>query len=212
MIEWNIQSRSHSCQDCGKAFEDKQVLHTVLYQASPGFERLDLCDDCWKKAAAQTTTQRDGFISYWHSEFSVPPAAPPEAIQKESAETLLRKLIEQNSPTHAAARFVLAAMLERKRLLKVKAQSVQDKQRVFVYEHAKTGDLFTIADPNIQLDQLEAVQRDVARLLEFGLTSETESAPAPDDNDASHSDATEPDQTEPENQSTAAEEAPVEKR
>ncbi len=60
-------------------------------------------------------------------------------------------------------------MLERKRVLKVKEQVVSDGKRVFIYEQPRTGDVFTIADPNLRLDQLEAVQRDVAALLEHGL-------------------------------------------
>jgi hypothetical protein len=40
---------------------------------------------------------------------------------------------------------------------------------VFIYEQPKTGDIFTIADPNLRLDQLEEVQRDVAMLLEQGV-------------------------------------------
>jgi len=92
-----------------------------------------------------------------------------DAIQKENAETILRKLIEQNDPIHAPAAFILAVMLERKRILKVKEQLTRDGQRVFIYEQPKTGDIFTIADPNLRLDQLEEVQRDVAQLLEHGL-------------------------------------------
>ena len=34
---------------------------------------------------------------------------------------------------------------------------------------SKTGDLFAITDPDLHLDQLELVQRDVAHLLEHGL-------------------------------------------
>jgi len=60
-------------------------------------------------------------------------------------------------------------MLERKRILKVKEQIVRDGQRVFIYEQPKTGDIFTITDPNLRLDQLEEVQRDVAMLLEQGV-------------------------------------------
>jgi hypothetical protein len=60
-------------------------------------------------------------------------------------------------------------MLERKRVLKVKEQFQREGGRVFIYEQPKTGDVFTIADPNLRLDQLEQVQRDVAALLEHGL-------------------------------------------
>jgi hypothetical protein len=51
----------------------------------------------------------------------------------------------------------------------VKEQFQRDGQRIFVYEQPKTGDIFTIADPELHLDQLEHVQRDVAQLLEHGL-------------------------------------------
>ena len=65
--------------------------------------------------------------------------------------------------------FILAVMLERKRVFKVKEQIVRDGRRVFIYEQPGTGDVFTIADPDLRLAQLEQVQRDVAALLEHGL-------------------------------------------
>jgi hypothetical protein len=70
-------------------------------------------------------------------------------------------------------------MLERKRILKIKEQFQRDGQRIFIYEQPKTGDIFTIADPNLHLDQLEAVQRDVAQLLEHGLNPPAPAAEIP---------------------------------
>ena len=69
-------------------------------------------------------------------------------------------------------------MLERKRILKVKEQLQRHGQRVFIYEHPKTGDVFTIADPNLRLDQVDEVQRDVAHLLEQGLNPPGGAQPA----------------------------------
>jgi hypothetical protein len=178
-MEWNIQSRASACQSCKKTFADKEEFHTLLFDAKDGYERLDICQECWNQQFSQGAVDRKGFISYWQSQYQVPPAAPPEPIQRETAETLLRKLLEQNDPAHAAARYILAAMLERKRLLKVKAQLSRDGQRVFVYEHPKTGDLFQIPDPNLQLHQLDAVQKDVLHLLQHGLPGEAAPAPAP---------------------------------
>ena len=43
-----------------------------------------------------------------------------------------------------------------------------------MYEHPKTGDIFTIMDPGLQITQLEAVQREVCELLEKGLPEESE--------------------------------------
>ncbi|MFN7139205.1 MAG: hypothetical protein ACK4UN_07695 [Limisphaerales bacterium] len=171
MNDWNIQSRAHACQSCEQKFADKQHYFTLLFDGKHELTRLDVCEPCWKDKFANNSTPEKNLISRWQGVYEAPPAAPPEAIQKETAETLLRKLIELNDPKHGAACFILAVMLERKRLLKVKEQIKRDGQRIFVYEHPKSGDVFTITDPNLQLNQLEDVQRDVANLLEHGLNS-----------------------------------------
>jgi hypothetical protein len=169
MNEWNIQSRASACESCAQPFADKQSLHTLLFdEHAENLRRMDVCEACWQNQFSDGARERKGFISHWQGIFEVPPAAV-DAIQKETAETLLRKLIEQNDPRYAPAAFILAVMLERKRILKVKEQIVRDGRRVFIYEQPRTGDIFTIADPDLRLDQLEAVQRDVASLLEHGL-------------------------------------------
>jgi len=179
MNEWNIQSRAHACEACQQPFADKQVYHTLLFEVPPDLRRTDVCEPCWQKQFADASIQK-GLISRWQGVYEAPPPVV-DAIQKETAETLLRKLIEQNDPRYAPAGFILAVMLERKRVLKVKEQIVRDGQRTLIYEQAKSGDIFTITDPKLRLDQLEEVQRDVAALLEHGLNppSPTETVPAP---------------------------------
>jgi len=169
MNEWNIQSRSHACQSCETPFADKQPYHTLLFDEKVELRRLDVCESCWKSQYSEGGTDKKGVISRWSGIYEAPPATPPEPIGKENAETLLRKLIELNDPKHGAVCYILAVMLERKRLLKIKEQLKRDGQRIFVYEQPKTGDVFTITDPNLQLNQLDEVQRDVAQLLEHGL-------------------------------------------
>jgi hypothetical protein len=167
--DWNIQSRAHSCQACGKGFTDKQPYHTVLSDHKQILERIDICTACWQTQYSQGANDRKGFISYWQGIYEAPPPPAPEAMQKENAETLLRKLMELNDPKYSAASFILAVMLERKRILKVQEQITREGRRIFVYEHPKSGDLFTIPDPDLQLDQLDQIQAQVAQLMEHGL-------------------------------------------
>ena len=171
MNDWNIQSRSHHCQACDKAFGDDEKYHTVLTDEKSGYLRLDVCVKCWQSQYADGAADRKGFISFWQGVYEAPPPAPPDAIQRDTAESLLRKLIEANDVLFTAAAYILAVMLERKRQLKIKEQFTREGRRVFIYEQPKTGDLFTIPDPNLQLDQLEAVQTQVAHLLEHGLSA-----------------------------------------
>jgi hypothetical protein len=184
MIEWNIQTRAHLCRACARPFADRQMYHTLLFDERQAYERVDVCEECWSTQYNEGTS-RKGFVSHWQGIFEFPPA-PVDPIEKETAETLLRKLIQLNDPRYGAATFILAVMLERKRILKVKDQLSQNGRRVFVYEQPRTGDVFTIVDPDLHLDQLEEVQRDVGHLLQFGLpspsfsTTTTETtAPAP---------------------------------
>ncbi|MDB6057845.1 MAG: hypothetical protein JWO95_1689 [Verrucomicrobiales bacterium] len=171
MIDWNIQSRSHGCQACEKHFEDKQPYHTILFSDKSEYLRQDICQSCWDTQYGSGTIDKKGFISTWKGLYQKPPAAAPEAMPKENAETLLRKLIEANEPKYGPACYILAVMLERKRVLKVKEQIKKEGTRIFIYEHPASGDIFTITDPNLQLNQLDQVQRDVSSLMEHGINA-----------------------------------------
>jgi hypothetical protein len=167
MMDWNLQSRAHACQSCEQPFTDQQPYHTLLFEETASYRRHDVCEACW---TAQFAGAPREYLSHWKGVYEAPPPAPPEPIRQETAESLLRKLVEANAPDRAAARYILAVMLERKRILKVRDQLRQeDGRRVFVYEHTGNGDVFTIADPELQLHQLDAVQREVSDLLSRGL-------------------------------------------
>ena len=160
MTEWDIQPRSDACTACQKSFADKEAYHTLLRMDASGYQRRDLCAACYANAP------RDGVLSYWQGEYKLPAPPPAEPIQKETAETLLRKLVESTDPAHAAARYILAVMLERKRILKHRDTVREQKgDELLIYEHASTGESFTIPDPRLRLDQLAQVQQEIAVVL-----------------------------------------------
>lgn len=165
MNEWNIQTRARGCQSCDKAFEDQELCHTLLVEERHQLARLDVCQKCWETQYAEGAADRKGFISHWQGEFQPPPPAPPDPIRREAAEELLRRLIAAGQPNDGPVCYILAVMLERKRLLKVKEQFQRDGARVFIYEQPATGDVFTITDPDLRLDQLDEVQHKIAQLL-----------------------------------------------
>lgn len=160
MTEWDIQSRSETCAVCQRPFADREPYHTLLSMTATGYQRRDLCTACHANAP------REGVLSYWQGEYKLPPPPAPEPIQKETAETLLRKLVESTDPNHAATRYILAVMLERKRILKHR-DTIHDENGtdLLVYEHARSGESFTIPDPHLRLDELAQVQQEVAALL-----------------------------------------------
>jgi hypothetical protein len=158
--EWAIQSRGDRCEETGHEFVDGEFFYTLLFHDKDGYRRQDMCEAAWK--ARNENIQP---FSFWRTKF-VPPAPPaPETVTKETAEDLLRSYMAESDDTHATARYLLAVMLERKRLLKNVASETKDGVRTLVYEHVKTGEVFVLPDPQLRLDQLEAVQLEVAALL-----------------------------------------------
>jgi len=188
MNDWNIQSRSRLCHECEQGFEDQQIYHSLLFIDQGEYARKDVCESCWISQYSAGSGATKGFVSHWRGRYVSPSPPPPEAIRKDTAESILRKLVEKNLPEYAGALYILAVMLERKRVLKVRDQIKKAGNRVFVYEHAKNGDVFTIAEPDLRLDELEKIQHIVADLMENALpddttdTTESEGGEAPENN------------------------------
>lgn len=173
--DWDIKPRGLACAQCQGAFVDQQPYVSQLTFGAEGYQRRDYCAVCWGKGDAAVNN-----VSVWKSVFHPPPPPPEEPLKKETAESLLRGLIEKNEPEKKNVIFILAVMLERRRLLVERdAQARDDGSTLRVYEHRHTGDTFLITDPNLDLNQLSHVQEEVMAML--GGKSETaEPAPPPD--------------------------------
>lgn len=170
LVDWNIQHRSQVCQICSNDFKDKESYHTALFEEPDQYERWDICEDCWKNRRTEISASVENMISHWKGIFEAPTPPPPEPIQKENAESLLRKLIELEDPKYLNVQFILAVMLERKRILKIKAETKKEGVRWLMYERAKTGELFPVQDPDLRLDALDSVQEQITELFERGLS------------------------------------------
>jgi len=110
------------------------------------------------------------FVSQWQGVFQ--PAAPVsqnKVLERDEVEEVLRRIVELNDPRYVNVMYILSVMLERKRVLKAKDVYRKNDRKFTIYEHSKTGDVFAIEDPELEINQLEDVKRDVCNLLEKGL-------------------------------------------
>ncbi len=159
--DWTIQSRSHTCAATGRAFAVDESFYTLLYADGAGFRREDLCEEAFK-----TRNENLQPFSFWRTKYEPPAPAHTEAVTKQTAEDLLRTYMEDSAPGLENARFILALMLERKRILKEReVKYTPDGTLTRIYEHAKTGEVFLIADPQLHLTQVADIQAQVASQL-----------------------------------------------
>ncbi len=155
--DWEIRKRSEICTATQRPFAEGEFFYTAIFRDGDGFRRDDLSEEAW-----QARPDNPQPFSFWRSKFEMPPPPPPEPLAKQDAESILRKLIEENSDTTKNARYILALMLERKRLLKPMESTDPD---VLVYERTGTGETFLIPNPRLALSQVPEVQKEVSALL-----------------------------------------------
>ena len=150
--EWAIKHRADVCAVTQRPFVPGEYFYTLLYHDANGYRREDLSEEAW----AQRNENIRPF-SFWKTRYEPAPLAPPEPLEKQNAEDILRRLLTENDPSNANACYVLAVMLERKRVLKpIKADQTNDRP-VLIYEHANTGDVFIVPDVHLRLDEIEKV-------------------------------------------------------
>lgn len=202
--DWKIRSRSRECFHTQRPFEDGDPFFTAIFPdpETDGYLRRDYSAAAWEEL-------HDGFeippFSYWRAIFKIPPppVEKPQVIEKHSAESTLRRLIDEDLPTTIHARYILALMLERKRtLIQVDVKEVGGS-RLLIYEHKATGDAFIIVDPRLKLDEIQKIQEEVADLL--GSTP----PPTPEEPTEKEAQTAEPSQaTSPSDESATVEEDP----
>jgi hypothetical protein len=163
---WSIRSRSHQCALSERPFIEGETFHTAIYfdTKTGDYLRRDVGLDSWKQELSERKP-----IAYWKTLYSPTiTEQKPEVTSKESAMALLQRFIEEGDPSTENARYILALMLERKRILSNTATKEVDGQRMLFYENKKTGEVFIVRDPELLLNELASLQDEVAMLLGFG--------------------------------------------
>ncbi|MCC7299787.1 MAG: hypothetical protein IT583_01765 [Verrucomicrobia bacterium] len=156
---WQIKRRSDLCAGTNESFTDKEEIMTRLLFKDGEYVREDYRLAWWNEH------KPDHGLSAWKGIFRVPPP-PTEVMKKESAETLLRNMVAKEDADDTNAIYILAVMLERKKILAEKDVQVrEDQTKIRVYEHKKTGETFLVVDPELKLAEIEKVQEEVVGLL-----------------------------------------------
>ena len=174
---WHVRSRGRECAAAQRPFVDGETIVTALFpdSESSGYLRRDYCVEGW--AAYQETGDQP--FSFWRTTYTaVQNNDAAIAAEKLSAGEILQRLVEENEDHTENARFILAVMLERQKLLRETDSQRTPGGILRVYEHRKTGEVFIVKDPDIPLSEVEAVQNEVFILLENnGRTPSPQEAP-----------------------------------
>jgi len=170
---WEVRSRAPKCVATGLAFEEGDEVFSRLVETNEGMAREDFRRDAWSKDL------RESALFHWKTRFRKPLPRKDPPFKEENAEEFLRGLLETRDPAVTNTVFILAVMLERKRILVERGvQRDADGQRVRIYEHKDDGETFFIVDPELTLGQIVDVQQEVALQLGWIQAPVAEDSPA----------------------------------
>lgn len=161
---WHVRNRSRECSITHIPFTEGQPIVTALFPdpESSGYLRKDFCESAWNERDVETEKP----FSHWRTKFQPTQASDTSAsVTKQSAEDMLRTLVEEDQEHTENTRYILAVMLERQKLLRETDTQPVSGGILRIYEHRKTGEVYIVKDPNIPLDQVEKVQEEVIELL-----------------------------------------------
>lgn len=163
--DWKIRATQARCEVSGVPFADGETFFTCIFEdpESDGFLRRDYSPGSWKEVRRKLDPQP---YSFWKSTYKAPPTEDkPAAGEEASIEAMLRRFIADDEPSTENARYILALMLERKKILVHADTKETGPHTLMFYEHSGNGEVFIVTDPHLRLDEVETVQREVASLL-----------------------------------------------
>lgn len=179
MVEnYSIKSRSHTCHVTGEPFQEEQPFIAAIFPdpESSGYLRQDYSLEAWENREDENQP-----FSFWRSHYKAPVKEEKTEVTPHDPESLFAKLVEEDEEHTENARFILAAMLERKKIIRETDTQQLPTGLLRIYENRKTGDVFIVKDPQIALADVESIQEEVQQLLDpekYAAQEEEEAQPA----------------------------------
>ncbi|MEI6606702.1 MAG: hypothetical protein WCP35_15445 [Verrucomicrobiota bacterium] len=188
---WHLRSRSRECSATQRPFVTGEPIVTALFPdpESSGYLRRDYCLEAWSAIPAAAELP----FSSWRTNYATPGGEKPPAVDREQPEDILRRMVEDDQDHTENTRYILAVMLERKRILRETDTQRTATGILRIYENRKTGEVYIVKDPDIPLSQVDALQQEVLLLLES--TTRPQAEPSDPSEPSEPSEPTEP--TEP---------------
>jgi len=161
---WHIRSRARECAATHRPFASGEPIITALFPdpASDGYLRRDYGAEGWQQRGEDEIAP----FSSWRSIYTPPGGDKPASREKEDPETILRRLVEEDADHTENTRYILAVMLERRKILRETDTQRTPTGILRIYENRKSGEVYIVKDPNIPLSEVDALQQEVVEFLE----------------------------------------------
>ena len=156
-MTYKIGKSGKACSSCATTFSPETSFHSALFEEEADWRREDFCTDCWGVG-------REGVFSHWLAR--IPPSVQKKpTFDQDRVLTLFAQVSDEESPTRARLRYLLALMLVRKRVFKF-VGSATNGIRVL---HVASDEEHLVEDPGLTAAEIEGARDELGRLLDLDL-------------------------------------------
>lgn len=170
---WEVRSRSTRCAATRAPFQEGDPIYSRLVRRVDGDLREDYSEAAW------TSELKAQSLFHWKTKFRLPAPKKEAPFKEENAEEFLRELLEANDTGDTVTLYILALMLERRRILVDRGtQHDPEGRQIRIYEHKDNGETYFIVDPVLDIARIAEVQQEVALRLGWIQPPESETEEA----------------------------------
>ncbi|MFQ3591626.1 MAG: hypothetical protein SNJ82_00335 [Gemmataceae bacterium] len=158
ITDYQIQAATPRCARSGRELRPGERIHSVLRIEGGAFLREDIAPEHWHGPPA-------GVFAHWVGR--VPSGSKPRKmlIDDEVLVECLARLQNDPDPTKQRFRYVLALLLIRRKRMRLLETTQEAGVEILHLGDPKTAATYTVPDPQLADDELEAVQDEVFRVL-----------------------------------------------
>lgn len=153
MDDWKIERSKKRCHTCPEEFEIGDSYISCILEGDAGFERIDICAECWQNSAPEK------LYAHWKTE--VPEPKKPKMIVDDAVLfDFFLGLEGVEDQTKIEFRYMLALMLMRKRFLSFEDMRVEDGVTLMSVT-LRGGGQQDVIDPGISEEKIAKLQKEL---------------------------------------------------
>lgn len=147
------------CAICGTTIETDQKLMAALRETPEGFERLDICMNCWP------TFERGNIIAFWQTVMPHVQVKKKVFVDDEVLCSLFERLADVSEPAKVQFRFVLGLILMRKKLLVYETSRKESAGEIWSLRFKGKEELHDLFNPQLTEQQMHDVSAQLGEIL-----------------------------------------------
>ena len=147
------------CVVCQTPIEPQQPLMAALKETPIGFERLDICLNCWP------TFDKTDLIGFWKTSMPLVEQKKKLFVDDEVLCQLFERLADATEPAKLNFRFVLGLILMRKRLIVYESSRNEETREIWQVRFKGKEEIFDLLNPRLDESQVLDVSNQLGEIL-----------------------------------------------